>query len=29
MSRWVEGMRDAFFDSLFEIARKDKDVILR
>ncbi len=26
--RWSEGMRDAFFDSLFEIAKKDKNVIL-
>lgn len=28
MSRWIEGMRDAFFDSLFTIARKDKDLVL-
>lgn len=28
MSYWVKGMRDAFFDSLFTIARKDKDLIL-
>lgn len=28
MSRWVKGMRDAFFDSLFSIARKDKDLVL-
>ncbi|MDD5614396.1 MAG: transketolase C-terminal domain-containing protein [Candidatus Omnitrophica bacterium] len=26
--RWVKGMRDSFFDSLFKIARKDKNVIL-
>ncbi len=26
--RWIKGMRDSFFDSLFEIAKKDKDVIL-
>jgi transketolase len=28
MQRWVKGMRDTFFDSLFNIAKKDKDVIL-
>ena len=28
MKRWIRGMRDAFFDSLYDIARKDKDVIL-
>jgi len=26
--RWVEGMRDAFFDSLFECARSDRRVVL-
>jgi transketolase len=28
MSHWVKGMRDAFFDTLFIIAQKDKDLIL-
>ncbi|HQO37883.1 MAG: transketolase C-terminal domain-containing protein [Candidatus Omnitrophica bacterium] len=28
MKRWVRGMRDAFFDSLYAIARKDRNVIL-
>jgi len=28
MKRWVEGMRDAFFRSLYNLARKDKDIIL-
>lgn len=28
MSNWVKGMRDAFFDSLFTIAKKDKDLVL-
>lgn len=28
MERWVKGMRDVFFDSLFEIAKKDPNVIL-
>lgn len=26
--RWIKGMRDSFFDSLFKVARKDKDLIL-
>ena len=26
--RWSKGMRDAFFDSLFEIAKKDRNVVL-
>lgn len=28
MKRWVKGMRDAFFERLYDIARKDKNVIL-
>ncbi len=28
MSHWQRGMRDAFFDALFNLARKDKNVIL-
>jgi transketolase len=28
MSHWVKGMRDAFFDSLFNLAKKDKDLVL-
>lgn len=28
MKRWVRGMRDAFSDTLFALAKKDKDVIL-
>ncbi len=28
MKHWVKGMRDAFFETLFKIAKKDKDVIL-
>jgi len=26
--RWIKGMRDCFFESLFDLARKDKDLIL-
>lgn len=28
MKQWVKGMRDSFFDSFFQIAKKDKNVIL-
>lgn len=28
MKRWVSGMRDGFFDSLYNLAKKDKSVIL-
>ncbi len=28
MKRWIKGMRDSFFDALFEIAKKDRNVIL-
>jgi len=28
MRRWVKGMRDAFFDSLYAEAKKDKNIVL-
>jgi len=28
LKRWIKGMRDSFFDALFEIAKKDRDVVL-
>lgn len=28
MKRWIKGMRDSFFDSLYNLAKKDKDIIL-
>lgn len=28
MKRWIKGMRDAFFDSLFEIAKTNKDIVI-
>jgi len=28
MKRWVQGMRDAFFASLYRLAERDKDIVL-
>jgi len=28
MKRWTKGMRDAYFDSLFKLAKKNKNIIL-
>lgn len=28
MKRWVKGMRDTFFDALFELAKRDRNLIL-
>ena len=28
MKRWIKGMRDTFFGSLYNLAKKDKDIIL-
>lgn len=28
MKRWIKGMRDVFFDSLYNLAKRDKNIIL-
>jgi len=28
MARWIKGMRDVFFDSLYNLSKKDKNIIL-